>query len=397
MDQQKVEALAQRVVSDMAASFSMALGHIGDRLGLFRAMKDAGPMTSDELAAMTGLNERYVREWLKAMVAAEYLDYEPTSDQYVITPDQAYVLADDTSPVSVGGALQLTAPTVANTEKLVRVFREGGGIPYSEIGPDVPEGIARFFGPGYANFLVQEWLPAVPGLPERLKAGVHVADIGCGYGVSTMTMAAAFPTSQFLGIDADAASIFRARRVAAERGLGNVEWRAEPAHLLPRDRRFALICAFDCIHDMVDPKSTLRAIRGALATDGVFLWSRAERVRQSAREPSPRRPRVSVHQPAALPDRLPRPPRRGARHGDRRARCARTRAGGRLLAGGAAAHRERGQPLLRTPSVASPKRAPDGSSVVRARRAAARFTARRRASTGVHSETSSVTADYPKR
>jgi 2-polyprenyl-3-methyl-5-hydroxy-6-metoxy-1,4-benzoquinol methylase len=273
MDQHKVEALAQRVVSDMAASFSMALGHIGDRLGLFRAMKDAGPTTSDELAAMTGLNERYVREWLKAMVAAEYLDYEPTSDQYVMTPEQACVLADDASPVSVGGALQLTAPTVANTEKLVRVFRDGGGISYSEIGPDIPEGIARFFGPGYANFLVQEWLPAVSGLPERLKAGVHVADIGCGYGVSTMTMAAAFPASQFVGIDADAASIFRARRVAAERRLRNVEWRAEPAHLLPRDRRFALICAFDCIHDMVDPKSTLRAIRGALAPDGVFLWS----------------------------------------------------------------------------------------------------------------------------
>lgn len=273
MDQQKVEALAFRVVGDMAASFSMALGHIGDRLGLFQAMKTAGPVTSEQLAWKTGLNERYVREWLKAMVAAEYLDYEPASGRYVMTAEQAYVLADDASPMSAGGPLQFTAPTVANTEKLVRIFREGGGIPYSEIGPEVPEGIARFFGPGYLNFLVQEWLPAVPGLPERLKAGIDVADVGCGHGRSTITMAAAFPASRFFGIDFHGGSIERARRAAEERGLANVEWRAEPAHQLPRNRKFGLVCAFDCIHDMVDPKGTLRAIRGGLAEDGVFLWS----------------------------------------------------------------------------------------------------------------------------
>ena len=133
MDQQKVEALAFRMVADMAGSFSMALGHIGDRLGVFRAMKGAGPLTSEQLATKTGLNERYVREWLKAMVAAEYLDYDPPSGRYVLTPEQAYVLADDASPMSAGGPLQFTAPTVANTEKLVRIFREGGGISYSEI------------------------------------------------------------------------------------------------------------------------------------------------------------------------------------------------------------------------------------------------------------------------
>jgi 2-polyprenyl-3-methyl-5-hydroxy-6-metoxy-1,4-benzoquinol methylase len=273
MDQTKVEALAFRMVGDMAGSFSMALGHIGDRLGLFRAMNGAGPVTSEQLASKTGLNERYVREWLKAMVAAEYLDYDASSGRFVMTPEQAYVLADDTSPLSAGGLLQFTAPTVANTEKLVGIFRDGGGIAYSEMGPQVPEGIARFFGPGYVNFLVQEWLPAVPGLPERLKAGIDVADVGCGHGLSTMTMAAAFPASRFVGLDFHGASIERARRAAAERGLTNVDWRAEPAHQLPRDRRFGLVCAFDCIHDMVDPRGTLRAIRAVLADDGVLLWS----------------------------------------------------------------------------------------------------------------------------
>src|SRR2546426_12437092 len=115
-----------------------------------------------------------------------------------MTPEQAYVLAHDTRPMSAGGPLQFTAPTVANTEKLLRIFRDGGGISYSEIGPEVPEGIARFFGPGYLNFLVQEWLPAVDGLPERLKAGIEVAGVGCGYGRSAVTVVAGFPASRFL-------------------------------------------------------------------------------------------------------------------------------------------------------------------------------------------------------
>src|SRR5690242_15817068 len=129
----------------MAASFSMALGHIGDRLGLFQAMKTTGPVSSEELAWKTGLNERYVREWLKAMVAAAHRDSDPAANRYVRAPGQAFGLADDASPRSVGGPLQFTAPTVANTERLVRIFLEGGGIPYSEIGPEVAEGIARFF------------------------------------------------------------------------------------------------------------------------------------------------------------------------------------------------------------------------------------------------------------
>jgi SAM-dependent methyltransferase len=273
MDQQRIEALAFRVVGDMAASFSMALGHIGDRLGLFRTLAGAGPVTSEELASRTGLNERYVREWLKAMVAAEYLDYDPDTARFVMTPEQAFVLANDDSPLSAGGPLQFTTPTVLNTPKILEKFRNGGGVSYSEMGEDVSEGIARLFGPGYTNFLVNDWLAAVPGLTERLAQGIHVADIGCGYGVSTVTMAAAFPRSRFLGIDYDPGSIDRARRLAAERHVRNVHWVAAPAHHLPSAPAHDLICSFDCIHDMVDPRATLRAIHAALADDGVYLWS----------------------------------------------------------------------------------------------------------------------------
>ncbi len=273
MDQQKVEALAFRVVGDMAGSFSMALGHIGDRLGLFRAMAGAGPVTSEELASTTGLNERYVREWLKAMVAAEYIDYDAASGRFVLTPEQAYVLADDDSPLSVGGALHFTAPTVANTPKVLEAFRRGGGIAYTDIGEEIPQAIARFFGAGYKNFLVKDWLARVPGLTERLIEGAAVADVGCGCGISTVTMARAFPNSRFLGIDADARSIEAATRLASAEAVRNVEWVAVPADHLSRYARFALICAFDCIHDMVDPRGTLRAIHAGLAPDGVFLWA----------------------------------------------------------------------------------------------------------------------------
>jgi SAM-dependent methyltransferase len=273
MDQQKIEALAFRVVGDMAASFSMALGHIGDRLGLFKTLAGSGPVTSEQLASKTGLNERYVREWLKAMVAAEYIDYDPTSGRFVMTPEQEFVLANDDSPMSVGGPLQFTTPTVLNTPRIMDAFRNGGGVSYADMGDDVTEGIARFFAPGYTNFLVSDWLAAVPGLTERLSRGIYVADVGCGYGMSTVTMAAAFPKSRFLGIDYDPGSIDRARRLAAERHVRNVHWVAAPAHHLPPAPTHDLICAFDCIHDMVDPRATLRAIQAALANDGVFLWS----------------------------------------------------------------------------------------------------------------------------
>jgi SAM-dependent methyltransferase len=273
MDQQKIEALAFRMVGDMAASFSMALGHIGDRLGLFRTLAGAGPITSEQLASKTGLNERYVREWLKAMVAAEYIDYDTETSRFFMTAEQEFVLANDESPLSGGGPLQFTTPTVLNTPRVMDAFRNGGGVPYTEMGDDVSEGIARLFGPGYTNFLVSEWLPAVPGLTERLTQGIHVADVGCGWGISTVTMAAAYPRSRFLGIDYDPSSIDRARRLAAERHVRNVHWVAAPAHHLPPAPTHDLICTFDCIHDMVDPLATLRAIQAALAPDGVYIWS----------------------------------------------------------------------------------------------------------------------------
>ncbi len=273
MNDQKVQEMAFRVVGDMGGAFVMALGYIGDRLGLFKAMAGAGPLTSAELAAKTKLNERYVREWLRAMVAAEYVDYDPSIDKYVMTDEQAFVLANEDSPMFVGGGFHFTTPSIWNVPRIMEAFRNGGGISYSEIGEEIPVAIERFFGPGYRNFLAKEWLAAVPGLTAKLEKRATIGDIGCGCGQSTVAMAKAFPKSKVLGIDYHAPSIERARKLAAANGLTNIEFVQGPAEQIPRDRKYDLVCSFDCIHDMVNPRATLRAIREVLGPDGVYVWS----------------------------------------------------------------------------------------------------------------------------
>lgn len=273
MNMDKVHEMAFRVIGDTGGAFTMALGYVGDRLGLFKAMAGAGPMKSSELATKTKLNERYVREWLRAMVAAEYIDYDPKAETYQMNEEQAFVLANEDSPLFVGGVFHFTAPSICNIQKIVQAFQKGGGISYSEIGEEIPHAIERLFRPGYLNFLAKDWLGAVPGLVGRLETGASVADVGCGRGQSTVTMGKNYPKSKVLGIDYDARSIESARKLAATEGANNVEFLQAAAHEIPAGKKFDLICSFDCIHDMVDPKATVRAIRSALADDGVYIWS----------------------------------------------------------------------------------------------------------------------------
>lgn len=273
VDDKKVEEIAFRVVGDMGGSFVMALGYIGDRLGLFTAMAGAGPVTSVQLATKTDLNERYVREWAKAMVAAEYIDYEPESERFVMTEEQAFVLANDDSPMSVGGGLHFTTPSIYNVPKVMKAFREGGGVCYNEIGDEIPEGIERFFRPGYIHFLAKDWIGALPGMSDRLARGAAVVDVGCGRGQSTLAIGRAFENSTVLGVDNHAESIAYARRLAKDEGLENVSFLETSADKIPTDKKFDLVCSFDCIHDMVDPGGTLTAIREVMADDGIYFWS----------------------------------------------------------------------------------------------------------------------------
>jgi SAM-dependent methyltransferase len=273
MNEQRVHDLATQVMEDMGGAFIMALGYIGDQLGLFKAMADADPMTSADLASKTKLNERYVREWLRAMVAAEYIDYRPLTDQYWMSKEQAFVLANEDSPMFVGGGFQFTTPSLWNVPKIVEAFRNGGGISYSEMSEEIPVAIERFFGPSYRNLLAKEWLKTLPGLMPKLEQGANIADVGCGCGQSSVAMAKAFPNSRVVAIDYHGPSIERGRRLASANQLKNLEFINAPADQFPQDRKYDLICSFDCIHDMVNPRATLRTIRDALASDGVYLWS----------------------------------------------------------------------------------------------------------------------------
>lgn len=251
----------------------MALAYVGDQLGIYKAMRSAGPMTSEELATKTGLNERYVREWLKAMVTAEYLDYDSATRQFEMTDEQAFVLADENSPMFCGGAIQFTTPSLYNTPKIMEAFRNGGGVSYDKLGDEIPCAIERFFRPGYVNFLASQWIPAVDGLTEKLQKGARVADLGCGRGQSTVNMAKAFPQSLFVGVDYHSGSIEAARELAKREGVDNVAFVQGSAETAPNGTPYDLVTTFDCIHDMADPAAAIRRIREVLAEDGVWLWS----------------------------------------------------------------------------------------------------------------------------
>lgn len=274
MEMTKVEELAMRVLADNAGAFTTALGYIGDKLGLFRKLAEMKRATSEELAAACGLNERYVREWLAGMVASEYFDYDPDTKQYLMNEEQAFVHATENGPASLGGAFQFTAPSILHLPRIVEAFQHGGGIPYGEIGCEVHRAIERIFAPGYEHFLVKEWLASVPGLVQRLADGARVLDVGCGRGQSTIQMAKAFPNSRFDAVDSHAGSIEAAWALGSSAGVTNARFLNTAAETLPSDwTSYDLICTFDCIHDMIDPKGALKALRRALAGDGVHLWA----------------------------------------------------------------------------------------------------------------------------
>ena len=195
----------------MGAAISGLLLHIGDRLGLYKAMAGAGPITSSTLAQRTGTTERYVREWLGNQAAGGYVVYHPADGTYELPAEQAMVVANEDSPVFLGGAFETIASCYADHDVFVDAFRTGAGVGWHEHDDRLFSGVVRLFRPGYAAHLVEEWLPALDGVVEKLRAGASVADVGCGLGASTVIMAQAFERSTFVGFDIHEPSIEAAR------------------------------------------------------------------------------------------------------------------------------------------------------------------------------------------
>ncbi|MEX0683518.1 MAG: class I SAM-dependent methyltransferase [Dehalococcoidia bacterium] len=275
-DPGKVAQFATRVLQDWGGAHIIALAYIGDRLGIFRALADGVPMTSQDLADRTGLNERYIREWAAAMAASEYIDYNPRDHTFRLSPEQVAVLADDDSPRFMGGGFLYAQACVRQLPRLMEAFKNGGGIAFAEFGPEIVEAIQRLFAPGYESAVATQWLPALGEVFERVKAGADVAEVGCGAGQALIPFAKAYLNSRFVGYDIDEESIRRARRHAANADLGErVSFEFTAAEDIPHKGHFDLIIAFNCIHDMANPRGALAGVCRALKPDGAFLWSEA--------------------------------------------------------------------------------------------------------------------------
>jgi 2-polyprenyl-3-methyl-5-hydroxy-6-metoxy-1,4-benzoquinol methylase len=269
MNDQELMAFVGKGVGDVAAMVNGALVAIGDRLGLYVAMRETGPTTAAELARATGTTERYVREWLAAQAASGFVRYVGDG-RYRLPEEHAVVLTDETSPVCLIGAFQLASAAVQSTDRLAEAFRTGAGIGWGEHHHELFPGCERFFAPSYRNHLVASWIPALDGVEATLRAGASVADVGCGHGASTLLMAQAYPAGTVTGFDPHPDSITTARKRAAEAGLAD-QARFEVAAATDYPGRYDLITFCDSLHDMGDPASAARHAREALRPGGRIM------------------------------------------------------------------------------------------------------------------------------
>jgi SAM-dependent methyltransferase len=270
IDEAALGALVEQALGDFGSVLQAALVVVGDRLGLYRALAGADPLTPAELADRTGTVERNVREWLAAQAAAGYVTHVGDG-RFTLSPEQAEALTNEDSPAFVLGGFQLTVAAAKADEHLTEAMRTGRGIGWHEHHHDLFHGTERFFRPGYKANLVQSWLPALDDVVAKLEAGASVADVGCGHGASTTLMADAFPRSTFVGFDYHDASIDAARATAAASGLADrVRFEVASAKTFT-GTGYDLVCFFDCLHDMGDPVGALVHTREALADDGTIL------------------------------------------------------------------------------------------------------------------------------
>jgi SAM-dependent methyltransferase len=271
IDPAKLDAMVGRAITDISAGYGGVMISLGNKLGLYKTMAGAGPLSSREIAKRAGCAERYVREWLGSQVAGSYVAYHAVSDTYELTPEQAMVLADEESPVFIPNAWSVPASMWADEEKAIEAFRTGKGIAWGDHDGRLFCGVAAFYRNGYKASLVQQWLPALEGVVAKLKAGAIVADIGCGYGHSTVLMANAFPKSTFRGFDTHGESVVEAKEVAAKAGVtGNTTFAMAGADNFP-GTGYDLICFFDCLHDMGDPVAAAAWAAKAIAPGGTVM------------------------------------------------------------------------------------------------------------------------------
>jgi SAM-dependent methyltransferase len=271
VDRESVQEFMERFMKMATGAALIGIVAVGDRSGLFKALAGGGPRTVADLARDSGLQERYLREALSALAAGGIVRYDAKAETFELPEEAAACLADESSPYFLGGWGDLVRGALAAVPGVARAFREGGGVAYAEFGEGMVDAIHRSNSPGMRILLTRRWLRSLPDVVKRLEAGIRVADIGCGAGTSTITMAKAYPASGFAGYDLDAISIDRARAQAAGEELANVEFHTMAAEEMPTEPSVDFATSFDAIHDMAHPRRALRRIREALADDGTYM------------------------------------------------------------------------------------------------------------------------------
>jgi 2-polyprenyl-3-methyl-5-hydroxy-6-metoxy-1,4-benzoquinol methylase len=270
IDESKLNAFMGAFVHDFGATMHAATIVIGDQLGLYKVLAGT-PATAEALAAKTGTDARYVREWLSAQAASNYVDFDPETQCFSLNEIQAFALAEEGSPAFIPGAFQIAVAQFTAISKIVEAFRSGKGVGWHEHDAALFHGTERFFRPGYSAHLVDSWLPSLSGVTARLEGGARVADVGCGHGASTMIMARAFAASRFVGFDYHAPSIMYARKSSEAAGLGErLRFDVAQAKDFPGGN-YDLVTVFDCLHDMGDPVGAAVHIRESLKPGGTWM------------------------------------------------------------------------------------------------------------------------------
>jgi SAM-dependent methyltransferase len=271
VDENRLQEFMQKAVGDLGAAASAVMVLIGDKLGLYKAMAEAGPVTPADLAKLTGTIERYVREWLGNQAAGGYVSYDPATGKYTLPPEQAFALADETSPAFFPGGFQVVAAMFQAEPRISENFKTGQGLDWGDHDHRLFEGTERFFRSSYNGHLISSWIPALEGVEAKLKAGAKVADVGCGLGASTILLAKSYPNSKFYGFDYHEPSIEMARERAEKAGVaGRITFETAKSTDFPGED-FDLVCHFDCLHDMGDPEGAGRHVLRTLKKDGTWM------------------------------------------------------------------------------------------------------------------------------
>jgi len=269
-DMDKLHVFLHKFVGDLGATLHAGMVVIGENLGLYKALA-TGAMTSAELAAKTGVDERYLREWLASQAAGGYVTFNEDTNKFSLDAEQAFTLANEDSPAYLPGAFELALASLNSVPRITECFRTGAGMGWGEHSEGVYHGCEKFFRPSYAANLVSAWIPALDGVKEKLEKGATVADIGCGKGSSTRLMAQSFPNSRFFGFDYHDKSIEGARASAQREGLGDrTTFSVSSAKEIP-GKGYDFVTVFDCLHDMGDPVGAASHIRRIIADNGTWM------------------------------------------------------------------------------------------------------------------------------